>query len=309
MRHFLGLLLLAAATAPSVFAQPASAQPTPAQTTSPQTWKTTADLADVDWGKATPAQKQAGLAVLRSTGCTCGCAMKLAQCRVEDPPCSQSKVLANMVSRAAAEGKSAAAMEKQVLSSDLAKRAMMRNRILWDPVAIETSGAPAKGAGSPKVILAEFSDFQCPYCTIAVGNLNAILKQYPKDVRLVFKQFPLSNHPQAKIAAQASLAAHVQGKFWEMHDKLYGNTRSINRANIGEWAKQIGLDLARFNADIDSQSIITAVEKEEAEGEKIGVEATPTVFVNGKKYMGSLEPAEFKKIIDAEIKNATSPRR
>ena len=302
MRLFLGLLLLAAASASSALAQPA--QSTPAQP-----WKTVTDLPDVDWGKATPAQKQTGLTVLRAVGCTCGCAMKLAQCRVEDPPCSQSKILANMVSRAAAEGKSAAEMEKLVLGSDLAKRAMMRDRILWDPVAIETAGAPAKGADNPRVTLTEFSDFQCPYCTIAVGNLNTILKQYPKDVRLVFKQFPLSNHPQAKIAAQASLAAHAQGKFWEMHDKLYGNTRSINRANIGEWAKQIGLDLARFNSDIDSNSIKTTVEKDEAEGEKIGVAATPTVFVNGKKYTGSLEPAEFKKIIDAELKNATSPRR
>ena len=274
-----------------------------------QTWKTATDLPNVDWGKATPAQKQRGLTVLRSIGCTCGCSMKVAQCRVEDPPCAQSKTLAAIVTTAAAEGKTQAELEKLVSNSDLAKRAANLDRLLWDPVEIVTTNAPAKGAANPKVTLVEFSDFQCPYCTVAVRHLETILKAYPKDVRLVFKQFPLDNHKQARLAAWASLASNNQGKFWPMHDLLYANARTITRANIGEWAKQLGLDLNRFNTDIDSPGIKLQVDADFAEGEKIGVDATPTVFVNGKKYTGSLEPAEFKKIVEAEIKLSTSPRK
>ena len=274
-----------------------------------QPWKTATELPNVDWGKATPIQKQRGLTVLRSMGCTCGCAMKLAQCRVEDPPCAQSKTLAAMVTTAAAEGKTQAELEKLVSSSDLAKRAANRDRLLWDPVEITITNAPSKGAANPKVTLVEFSDFQCPYCTIAVGHLETILKAYPKDVRLVFKQFPLDNHKQARLAAWASLAAHRQDKFWPMHDRLYANSRAITRDNVGEWAKQLGLDMNRFNVDIDSPGIKLQVDADFAEGEKIGVDATPTVFVNGKKYTGSLEPAEFKKIVEAEIKISTSPRK
>ena len=293
MRFFAGILFLATASAQ-----------TPATP-----WSSSTDLPNVDWGKSTPSQKLTGLKVLRNMGCTCGCSMKIAQCRIEDPPCAQSKTLAAIVATAAVEGKSAADMEKLVNDSDLAKRAANRNRLLWDPVTISTTNAPYKGAANPRVTLVEFSDFQCPYCTVAVGHLNTILKMYPNDVRLVFKQFPLDNHKQARMAAWASLAAHAQGKFWPMHDQLYANARNITRANITEWAKQMGLDLTRFNADLDSAAVKSQVDQDFAEGEMIGVDATPTVFVNGKKYTGTLEPADLKKVIDTEIKNGTSPRR
>ena len=270
---------------------------------SAQTWNTKTDLPDVTWGAATPVQKQRGLKVLRALDCTCGCNLKLAQCRVEDPSCSQSKMLANLVAKTAAGDRSESEMTRLVANTDLAKRATMRNRVLWDAVEIPTKGVPSKGPENARVTIVEYSDFQCPYCTTAVGNLNALMKMYPNDVRLVFKQFPLDNHSNARLAAAASLAAHEQGKFWPLHDKFYQNTRGLSRGNIMLWAKEQGLDMTKFTADLDSARIKELVSKELAEGEKFGVEGTPTIYINGKKYNAGIDPQNLKPIIDEELKS------
>ena len=267
-----------------------------------QQWKTGDTLPNVEWKTATPPQKQKSLKVMREFGCTCGCSMKVAQCRVEDPPCAQSKSLATLAINGAIAGMSEADITKALENSDFAKRASQRDRIMLDPVDIPIANAPFKGQANAKITLVEFSDFQCPYCAQAVGFLNEILKAYPNDVRLVFKQYPLEMHANARISSAAALAAHAQGKFWPMHDKMYANYKQLTRPNILAWAKELGVEPVRFAADLDSPKVKQLVDKEYAEGEKFGVEATPTIFINGKKYQGSLEPSIFKKIIAGELK-------
>ncbi|MBI2680680.1 MAG: thioredoxin domain-containing protein [Candidatus Solibacter usitatus] len=132
--------------------------------------------------------------------------------------------------------------------------------------------------------------------------MNAVLQKFPKDVKLVFKQYPLSNHSQAALAAEASLAAHAQGKFWEMHDIMYAHFRDLSREHIFGWAKQIGLNMDRFKADLDSRKFKAQVEKETAEGDAAGVEGTPTFYVNGQKYNGSLDPEAFAAVLTGELK-------
>lgn len=267
-----------------------------------QQWKTGADLPNVEWKTATPPQKQKALKVMREFGCTCGCNMKVAQCRIEDPPCVQSKTLASAAINGAIAGTAEADITKALSNSDLAKRAAQRDKTMLDPVDIPIANSPYKGPANAKITLVEFSDFQCPYCAQAVGFLNEILNAFPKDVRLVFKQYPLEIHSNARISSAAALAAHAQGKFWPMHDKMYANYKQLTRPNILTWAKESGVDLVRFTADLDAQWIKQLVDKDYADGEKIGVEATPTLFINGKKYQGSLDPSVFKKIIAAELK-------
>lgn len=267
-----------------------------------QQWKTGTDLPNVEWKTATPAQKQKALKAMRAFGCTCGCSMNVAQCRVEDPPCSQSKALAAIAINGAIAGMPDAAIAQALANSDLARRAAQRNRIMLDPVVIPIANSPFKGPANAKITLVEFSDFQCPYCAQAVGFLNEVLNAYPNDVRLVFKQYPLDIHANARISSAAALAAHAQGKFWQMHDRMYANYKQLTRANILAWAKDAGLDVVKFAADLDSPRIKQLVDKDYGDGEKAGVEATPTVFINGKKYQGSLEPAAFMKIIAGELK-------
>jgi protein-disulfide isomerase len=267
-----------------------------------QDWKTAADLPGVSWDGLSPDQKLAALNAIRAFDCTCGCSMKVAQCRIEDPPCGHSKALAAMAVAAAKQGKSEAEIRQALEESSLAKAAKQRNRILLDPVDIPIAGAPFKGPAAAKVTIVEFSDFQCPYCVVAVGKLNELLQAYPRDVRLVFKQFPLEFHSNAATAAAAALAAQRQGSFWPLHDKMYAEFRRLTRANILEWAKELGLNPVRLQADMDSAATQKAIQRDMDDGLRAGVQGTPTVFVNGKKYQGSLDLDAFRTVIDAELK-------
>ena len=267
-----------------------------------QDWKTASELPGVSWAGLSPDQKIAALNAMRGFDCTCGCIMKVAQCRVEDPPCGHSKALAAMAVAAAKQGKSEAEIRQILAESNLAKEAKQRNRILLDPVEIPIAGAPFKGPAEAKVTVVEFSDFQCPYCAVAVGSLNELLQAYPRDVRLVFKQFPLEIHSTAALAAAAALSAHAQGRFWPLHDKMYAEFRRLNRTNILQWANELGLDPVRFKADMDSAITQAAVQRDMNDGLRAGVQGTPTVFVNGKKYQGSLDFDAFRAVVDSELK-------
>jgi protein-disulfide isomerase len=224
--------------------------------------------------------------------------MQLAQCRVEDPACGTSRGLA---SEAVAAAKAGQDIRKALEASPQMKAAANRNRLLLDPVAINVDGAPVRGSQNARITLVEFSDFQCPYCIKAISHLEQALKTFPKDVRLVYKQFPLDTHGQARLAAQASLAAHQQGKFWPMHDRLYQQARQINRMNILNWAKELGLDMPKFVAALDSAPIKAQVDRDIAEGDRIGVQGTPSVFINGKKYQGPLDPEAFLPVLTKEL--------
>jgi protein-disulfide isomerase len=121
-------------------------------------------------------------------------------------------------------------------------------------------------------------------------------------VKLYFKQFPLEMHSQAALAAEAALAAQRQGKFWQLHDAMYADRTHLSRQTILAMAGTVGLDVKRFQQDWDSPAIKQAVAREQAEGEKIGVDATPTVFIDGQRYNGELNLEAVRPIIDKEIK-------
>lgn len=267
-----------------------------------QNWQTATALPGNDMKGLTAAQQKMVLTVLRDFGCPCGCSMQVAQCRVEDPACGQSQSLASIAIEGAGAGKTEAQIRKALAESNLVKAAGQRNRILLDPVAINTLGSPVKGPAGARVTIVEFSDFQCPFCVKAVGELEAVLKAYPNDVRLIYKQFPLDTHSQAELASRASLAAHAQGKFWALHDKMYANHRAINRAAILGWAKELGMAMDAFTAAMDSPAGAAAVRRDLADGYRAGVEATPTIFINGKKYQGALNAAVLGPLIANELK-------
>jgi protein-disulfide isomerase len=262
-------------------------------------WKTSNELPSLDTTGLTAAQKQTLLKLLRENSCTCGCTMKIAQCRIEDPKCAVSRSLASIALHGLRDGKTPADIHK-MLEAGPGPAALLE-----DPVALNIEGSPSKGPANARITLVEFSDFQCPYCSIAIHELDAILAAYPKDVRLVFKQFPLSDlHPNATLAAHAALAANAQGKFWPMHDKLFANSRALTRSNMLKWAGEMQLDMKRFTADLDSPKLKQDVVRDVAEGEKAGVDGTPTVFVNGKHYNGPLDPQQFGEVLKSELKPA-----
>ncbi len=266
-----------------------------------QDWKTAAVLPGVDLTGLTATQKATVLRILRAQNCTCGCAMKMAQCRVEDPGCTVSRGLAGVIADAIKSGKK----ENEALAAAAASK--YTPKLLSSPVLIPTAGAPVIGPSDARITLVEFSDFQCPYCAKAVGRLETVLKAYPTQVRLIFKQFPLSNHPQASISAAAAVAAHQQGKFWEMHNALFANRERLSRKTILDLAANLKLDMKRFTADLDSPQVKEVVKRDAADGDKADVDSTPTVFINGQKYNGSLEFEAIKPVLDAELKTPKKP--
>ncbi|HXX47256.1 MAG TPA: thioredoxin domain-containing protein, partial [Myxococcota bacterium] len=151
--------------------------------------------------------------------------------------------------------------------------------------AIGIEASPVRGDAQGPVTIVEFSDFQCPYCAKAAPLIADVLKKYPKGVRFVYKQFPLPFHPAARAAAEASLAAQEQGKFWEMHDVLIQNQATLDAAKIEQYAKTAGLDVARFKADLakNKAAYDQRIDGEIKLGDSVDVRGTPTIFIDGKK--------------------------
>jgi protein-disulfide isomerase len=265
-----------------------------------QDWQTATTLNGVEFGGLTPARKSVALKALRNMGCTCGCDMKVAECRVKDPNCAYSKGLAASIVDAVKAGKSEAGALEVAKASKYGHQ--VEHKLLDDPVQIPTQGAPVTGPANARITLVEFSDFQCPYCGKASQQIAAILKAYPNDVKLIFKQYPLDIHPQALISAQASLAAHAQGKFWQLHDLMFANRSQLSAGAIHFWAQSIGLDMKKFDADVQSPAIKKTVAKDLEDGEKAGVEGTPTVYIDGQRYNGDLELDKIKPVLDGELK-------
>ena len=164
-----------------------------------------------------------------------------------------------------------------------------------------------KGAEVPLVTIVEFSDFQCPYCARFTGMLDELVKDpaYKDDVRIVFKHFPLPMHKDAALGSEAAVAAGAQGKFWEMHDKLFANPKAMSQADIERYAQEIGLDVAKFKADLDAHTYKAQVDADLEQGKRFGVRGTPSFFINGMWQRGAPRTLDaLKQIVDAEKKAA-----
>jgi len=131
--------------------------------------------------------------------------------------------------------------------------------------------------------------------------LEEVLKHYGDDATLVFKHFPLGFHKQAQLAAEASMAANAQGKFWEYHDVLFQNTKALARTDLENYASQLGLDMDKFNEALDSGTYKERVQEDMALGQGAGVRGTPSIYVNGRKYDGPREGPKMIEIIDKQI--------
>jgi protein-disulfide isomerase len=169
------------------------------------------------------------------------------------------------------------------------------------PIAALTSDEPILGNPNAKVVIYEYSDFQCPFCGRVVPSLDKLFKAYPDKIRIIFKQYPLSFHANARPAAKAALAAGRQGKFWEMHDLLFANQTALSDANYLAWAKQLNLDLDQFKKDLSDPALETQIAADEKEARGFGISGTPSFVINGTKYVGAYPYERFEQIIKAEL--------
>jgi predicted DsbA family dithiol-disulfide isomerase len=167
---------------------------------------------------------------------------------------------------------------------------------------ITTAGFPTRGQANAPVTIVEFSDFECPYCGGLYPTLKQVEKNYPQQVRIVYRQFPLNNlHPHAQKAAEASLCANEQQKFWEFHDSMFSNQRELSIPDLKQRAVDLKLDTAAFNQCLESGKHAAAILADIEEGSRNGVSGTPALFINGRLLSGNQPYSEIKDVIDDEI--------
>jgi protein-disulfide isomerase len=166
---------------------------------------------------------------------------------------------------------------------------------------------PSRGPANAPVTIVEFSDFECPFCQRLNPELDAVRKEFGDKVRIVFRQYPLAAiHPNATKAAEASLCADDQGKFWEMHDALFADRSKLPVAELKKTAAALSLDTAKFDQCLDSGTHAERIKQDLREGTEVGVTGTPAIFINGRAMSGAVPFADLAKIIREELARAGS---
>jgi protein-disulfide isomerase len=180
-------------------------------------------------------------------------------------------------------------------------------RVFLEPprVAVEAEG-PSKGPKDAPVTIVEFSDFQCPFCSRVVPTLKQVQERYGEKVRVVFRDFPLPFHAEAGKAAEAAACAEEQGRFWEMHDALFANQKSLQVSDLKRYAAELGLAPAAFNECLDSGRQQARWQGHREAGTRYGVAGTPAFFVNGRPLSGAQAFDAFAQVIDEELER-TAP--
>jgi protein-disulfide isomerase len=184
---------------------------------------------------------------------------------------------------------------------DLKRREESNKPLTPEKLKAITDGATnVFGPEGAKVTIVEFSDFQCPYCSRAAAATKKVKEKYGDKIRFVFRNFPLSFHNKAHLAAEAALAASAQGKFWQFHDIVFENQKALERADLEKYAEQAKLDVKAFKKALDDKTYEKAVDADVKLGEEVFVNGTPTMFLNGKRVQN---PTDFD-LIAKEIDNA-----
>jgi predicted DsbA family dithiol-disulfide isomerase len=251
-----------------------------------------AQVPNVDVSGLGDSDKAALNRLLEKYPSACGKAHSLATSLKSDPRCRRSVFAARYMVRLFKAG---------LLPSEVEEHYDKRfGPDLYQYKNIDVRDAPVRGDPGAPVSIVEFSDFQCPHCKHAQPALEQILHEYGQ-VKLYFKHYPITRaHPYAQMAAQATVAAGKQGKFWQFHDKLFGGDQEKESpADLERYARELKLDLGKWKKDIDAAA--EKVNRDRADGEKVNVDSTPTLFINGRKFHGAPVYDEIKDWIEEEL--------
>lgn len=170
-------------------------------------------------------------------------------------------------------------------------------------------GRPSEGASKPVLTLVEFFDFECPHCKMMAEIVSKVAAAHKAELQVVHKQFPLASHRNAPRASVAALAAHKQGGYWPFHDALFAHQQELAMAEdpmplFEQFAKEAGLNLTKFKADMADPAIAKMVADDRAEGDQAGIDATPTLYLNGVKVTDAHTEEDLVRIIEAKIASA-----
>jgi protein-disulfide isomerase len=229
-------------------------------------------------------------------------AVPLAQCVNESRPCKACAPAVRFLLTEVRRGRT----QSQVETS-------YRQRFATDQIKnIELGDTPSKGPASAPIVIVEFADFECPACGATQPVLDQLYEHHQGQIRFLFKHYPLPMHPNAEKAARAAVAAMRQGKFWEMHGVLFKNQTALGAENVEKLAQGIGLDMARFRSDRDSEATADYVAKNRKQGEALELTGTPSVFINGRRFTstGENQAQDFEDWVNLELElsgNAPAP--
>lgn len=248
----------------------------------------------MEFSRLEPAERKTFVAVAEQELCPCADAnASLHKCLKEDSAhCALAKRSATVIARAIRSGLS----RDDVLDklAEFLEESKREHQFSFEIV-------PKKGPEDAPVQIVEFADFQCPHCKRASELMGEIVEQYEGEVVHYFKHFPLSSHGQARMAARAATAAQMQGKFWPMHDLLFENQKGLSKRKVEEFARRLGLNFSKFQEDMASEEIGSVVERDRSEGLEANVSGTPALFINGRRYVGSLNKQGLSEAIEAEL--------
>jgi protein-disulfide isomerase len=241
----------------------------------PSTPSADVNIPGVDISSLTPREKKEWSGYVSSLLAPCSdVPVSVAQCAIEKRNCSKCVPAARYVLKAVRDGLSQEQVEKSY-----------HNRFDPDKVrSVDIGDSPAKGPVGASVTVIEFADFECPYCAMMAPVLEEAWQQHSQQMRFVYKFMPLPAHPHGELAARAAIAALDQGKFWEMHDKLFANRDHLEQSDIDGYAKELGLDLNRFHADMESASTTDRIALDRKQADGLEVKGTPTIYLNGREF-------------------------
>jgi protein-disulfide isomerase len=231
--------------------------------------------------------------MMKQGACPCDPKLSLFEC-IEKKSCPAATGLANFGADKMRAGLGAEQTMKAVVKKYINDHV--------PPAVFDVSKTPFKGAKDGKIVLVEFADFECPRCGAVRSILAEVVKAFPNDVKLYFKQFPIAFHQHADAAARAALAAHLQGRFWPMHDLIFQNQSKLTAESFDGFAAELGLNIQRFKADMASPAIAKQVQSDRDEGMKSGLSGTPTVFINGRMYVDDVTVDALKAHIAGLLK-------
>ena len=233
------------------------------------------NLAGVDTSSLTPREKKDWSAWVTELLAPCPSEpVSIAQCVRESRKCAKCVPAARLLVKQVRAGRSRGQAEDAFFA-----------RFATDRVkSIDAGDSPSRGPSSAPVTIVEWADFECPHCRHAAPVLDKLVETHRGKVRLVYKFYPLQAHVHGESAARAAVAAMKQGKFWEMHDALFEHQDALEPRDIEKYAKDVGLDLAKFKADWESESTADRVNRDRKQGDAVAVTGTPTVYINGREF-------------------------
>jgi protein-disulfide isomerase len=251
-------------------------------------------LEGVDTSALTPREKKEwGLYVSEFLSPCQSVPVPIQQCVQEKRACSKCLPAAKLVLRGVKDGMTREQIEK-----------MYKGRFDTSGLKnVPIDGSPVKGPEGAPITIVEFADFECPHCGEVAPMLDKVVETHKNDVRMVFKFYPLPGHPHADIAARAAVAAMNQNKFWEMHHALFTNQRHLEQTDLDSYAKELGIEVSRFHADIQASATADRIAKDKKLGEDLQIGGTPTIFINGRLFDGRQDLNEW---ISLELANASA---